>query len=127
MSVPVIGVAVEGRATAEAIRGIAAALETALASYERFTVLFDRRAMTAPTADGRAELQRWAVDDLPRLRGRCVGWADVFDARRAASLERAAEAPNAHHAGTHPVGGYPQRTFTDVAAARRWLSETPPR
>ncbi len=109
----VLHAAITGRATGPAIDAFADALHTAVDTAGPFAVLFDRRAMTAPTADGRAALDRWAATLAPRLTGRCAAWADLFDPRRAASLARAAT--------SHRPGPYPQRTFTDPAAARTWI------
>ncbi len=109
----VLYAAVTGRATGPAIDTFADALRVGLDAPGHFGVLFDRRAMTAPTADGRDALTRWGEDLTPRLAGRCAAWADLFDERRAASLDRA---------GTdHRPGPYPQRTFTNPADARDWI------
>lgn len=109
-------VVVTGRATGAVVDAFADTLRTAATEDRPLLVLFDRRAMTAPTEEGRAALARWPAEVLPVLAGRCTGWADLFDERRAASLARA---------GTnHEPGPYPQRTFTDPAAARTWLLST---
>jgi hypothetical protein len=105
-------VAIDGRVTAQAVAGFRDALEAAVAAGVPFAVLFDRRSMTAPTAEGRDALLRWSAELLPRLHPLCVAWADVFDARRAAALQRS---------GGHAEHGYPQRTFASVAEAERWL------
>jgi hypothetical protein len=109
-------VTVTGRATGPVVESFADTLRAAAAEPGPLLVLFDRRAMTAPTEEGRSALERWPAEVLPVLAGRCTGWADVFDERRAASLARA---------GTrHEPGPYPQRTFSDPAAARDWLLST---
>jgi len=108
-------VAIDGRVTAEAVGGLRAALEDALAAGRPFAVLFDRRAMTGPTPEGRAALLRWSAELLPRLHPACAAWADVLDERRAASVERA------DGGGARPDHGYPRRTFSSTAEAERWL------
>ncbi len=111
-----VEVAVVGRATGDAVEGIRAPLEDALARARPFAVLFDRSRMTALTPDGRAALSRWEAELTPRLASWCVAWADVYDERRGASLLRARErfAPTA--------SPYPQDLFVDRAAALAWLA-----
>ncbi len=53
---------------------------------------------------------------LPRLDGRCLAWADVFDSRRFASLAASGEHDNGR--------AYPQRTFDDLTEARGWATST---
>jgi hypothetical protein len=103
---------IDGRVTPEAIDGLARAVQDLLDGDGPFAVVFDRRAMTAPTPDGRRALQDWATT-LPRLAGRCAAWADVLDDRRAGNLARAG---SADRSGLP----YPQRTFTDPDEAREW-------
>lgn len=117
-------VAVVGRLTPESLASLAGCLDQALAGEGPFAVLFDRRGMTAPTPAGRRALQRWAVRTMPRLPGRCAAWADVLGERRAGSLARARGVDGRGHEGAAagPSSGYPQRTFTDEAAARVWVT-----
>ncbi len=114
----VVGIA--GRATGAAVGALRSVLEEALDRGERFTVLFDRSRLTAATADGRAELERWSQELTPRLGHGCLAWADLYDERRAASLARAAATQG------ESALPYPHRTFGDVAEARRWLATFAP-
>ncbi len=117
-----VELAVVGRATGEAVEGIRAPLEGALAQARPFAVLFDRSRMTALTPDGRDALSRWEAELTPRLASWCVAWADVYDERRGASLLRARERAEP---GASP---YPQDLFVDRAAALAWLADRlPPR
>ena len=120
----VLDVKIEGRVTPEAIGMFREALIEALGTGGAFTVCFDRSSMTGTTREGRAALQQWAEEYLPQLAGRCLGWADVYDARRAASLANAAAVRGSAPAAAdedHPAPAYPQETFGDLAEARRWL------
>lgn len=113
---PVVRLRVDGRVTGTAVAALTGALRKAVGTGEAYVVLFDRRAMTAPTKEGRDALRKWSTL-MPEVAAGCAGWADVYDTRRAASLRAAG------HTGTE-FGGYPQRLFDDVAAAERWLAET---
>jgi hypothetical protein len=104
--------AITGRVTGEAVAGLRAALEEALGSGRPFGVVLDRRAMSAPTPEGRAALATWGEALLPRLAGACAAWADVYDERRAASLARA---------GDRGSPGYPRRTFACPTEAESWV------
>lgn len=106
---------IDGRVTVDAITALARPLDALLADGRPFAVVFDRRAMTAPTAEGRQALADWAARTLPRLAGVCVAWADVLDERRIASLARA----GGEHRDHLP---YPQRTFADPDEARAWAA-----
>lgn len=105
-------VALVGRLTAADIGLVSAALVAA--DGRRFGVVLDRRLLGAPTAGGRAALERWAAEDLPAHVPAIAAWADVFDERRYRSLTRAGE--DEDHGP-----GYPQRTFADHAAAVAWV------
>lgn len=120
----VLDVKIEGRVTPEAIGMFRDAVVEALGTDGPFAICFDRSTMTATTKEGRAALLRWAAEGLPLLAGRCVGWADVYDARRAASLANAAAARGSgpeSEDDDHPAPAYPQQTFGDLAEARSWL------
>jgi hypothetical protein len=121
----VVVVTVEGRVTREAMEVFGAALTHALATERPFAVLFDRRAMTATTKEGRVAVEQWAAEFLPRLAGPCRAWADLFDVRRAASLARASarRAEDDQDSPPDTGAGYPQRTFDDASAARTWLRD----
>ncbi|MET7950780.1 hypothetical protein [Micromonospora sp. NPDC005324] len=113
---PVVELMIEGRVTESAIASFAAALRTALDQHEFFVVVFDRTRMTAPTAPGRAALIEMAETLMPRLDGRCLAWADVYDTRRYTSIA---------NAGEHDTGrAYPQRTWDDINSARAWVLTT---
>jgi hypothetical protein len=114
----ILEIKIDGRVTAEAIEGFRHALADALGEGGPFAVCFDRSSMTAVTKDGRAALERWAAEYLPQLAGRCHGWADVYDQRRAASLTNAA-VRNGHRSAAEPA--YPQQVFADADVARDWL------
>ncbi|MGY1695420.1 MULTISPECIES: hypothetical protein [unclassified Geodermatophilus] len=107
----VLHVALVGRLTAADVELVATAVGSA---GDRFGVVLDRRRLGAPTAEGRAALERWAAEDLPARVPAIAAWADVFDERRYRSLTRDGEA-----AGHGP--GYPQRTFADPEAALTWV------
>lgn len=111
-----VRLSITGRATGDAVEGIRAQVEAALARGEPFAVRFDRSRMTALTPDGRQALERWEVELTPRLPAWCRAWADVYDERRAASLLRAEQRrPSAERSP------YPQGVFADPAEADRWL------
>lgn len=121
----VLRVAIEGRVTGQAISTFEALLEAALADGSPYAVLFDRRAMTAPTAEGRAALDRWADTLMPRVAATCAGWADVYDERRARSFRSALEAAAAATSGDdeRPADppAYPHELFDDMTVAETWL------
>lgn len=104
-------VALVGRLTAADVGLLAAALE---AAGPRVGVVLDRRQLGAPTAEGRAALERWAAEELPGRVPAVVAWADVLDERRYRSLTR-----NGPDDGRGP--GYPQRTYADHDAAVAWV------
>jgi hypothetical protein len=104
--------ALVGRLTAGDIDLVADALDRA--GGRRFGVVLDRRLLGAPTAEGRAALERWAAEELPAHVPAIAAWADVFDARRYHSLTR-----QGGEDGHGP--GYPQRTFADHDAAVAWV------
>jgi hypothetical protein len=108
-------VAVVGRPTPESLEPLARRLDQALEGEASFAVLFDRRAMTAPTPEARTALEQWAQRTMPRLPGRCAAWADVLDERGAGSLARARGVDGRADQDAEPdlSHGYPQRTFTD--------------
>ncbi|MGY1714043.1 hypothetical protein ACI78R_06270 [Geodermatophilus sp. SYSU D01106] len=109
----VLQVALVGRLTAEHIGLIVTALSSA---GVRFGVVLDRRLLGAPTAQGRAALERWAAEDLPVHVPAIAAWADVLDERRYRSLTR-------DGASDDHGPGYPQRTFDDHDAAVAWVRE----
>jgi hypothetical protein len=101
---------IDGRITPESLGPLTGGVDALLLDGRPFAVVFDRRAMTAPTPDGRRVLEEWAARTMPRMPGRCVAWADVLDERRARSLAGSGRA----------APPYPQRTFTDPDEARAW-------
>ncbi len=103
--------ALVGRLTAADIDLVAQAVG---AGGPRFGVVFDRRLLGAPTAEGRAALDRWAAEDLPAHVPAIAAWADVLDERRHRSLTRDGQQESRG-------AGYPQRTFTDPGAALAWV------
>jgi hypothetical protein len=107
----VLHLALVGRLTAGDVELVADAVRSA---DGRFGVVLDRRRLGAPTADGRAALERWAAEDLPAHVPAIAAWADVLDARRYRSLTR-----DGGQQGHGP--GYPQRTFADHDAAVAWV------
>ena len=110
--------AVTGRVTADAVRGMAAQVWSRIERGERFLVLFDRSAMTAPTAEGRAAVEALFAQ-WDRIAPHVVGWADVFDERRAQSLAGAqVDDEDDEHGDDLP---YPHQLFGDADDARRWL------
>lgn len=127
---PWLRVAIVGRVTGEAIAAFEAALERAVARPEPYVVLFDRRAMTGPTKEGREALDRWGESIMPRVAATCAGWADVYDERRAAAFRNAAVATEgtdqeADREGEDEAPGpaYPHQLFDDHAAATAWLAD----
>ncbi|MGL5861422.1 MAG: hypothetical protein ACRCY9_09230 [Phycicoccus sp.] len=116
-------VAIVGRVTRSAVDEFARHLRDAVAEGRPYVVVFDRSAMTAPTADGRTALEAWEDELMPAVARTVVGWADVYDARRATALQAS------DHGGAD--AGYPHRIFDDLTAARAWCREllttpTPP-
>ncbi len=107
----VLHLALVGRLTAADIDPVAQAVG---AGGRRFGVVFDRRLLGAPTAGGRAALERWAAEDLPAHVPAIAAWADVLDERRHRSLTRDGQRESRR-------AGYPQRTFTDPGAALAWV------
>lgn len=116
-----VELAVSGRITAEAVEQMAGQVWPRIERGERFLVLFDRSEMTAPTAEGRAAVEelygRW-----DRIAPHVIGWADVYDARRASSLAGAEPEEDDDHGDALP---YPHELFSDVEAARSWLRGLP--
>ncbi len=112
----IVRLAVTGRATGEAVEGLRASLEEALSGRRPFAVLFDRSRMTALTPEGRAALERWDAELTPRLPAWCVAWADVYDERRARSLQRGRDGR-----GRSAEAPYPQEIFDTATLAERWL------
>lgn len=120
MSVPpIVNLRIVGRITATSVRDFSDPLRACLADGRPFRALFDRRAVSAPTPEGRAALAELYVD-WAAVAELVVAWADVYDPRRAASLERArlARAERGQERSGPP---YPHRVFDDLAAARAWL------
>ncbi|MGY1668078.1 hypothetical protein [Geodermatophilus sp. SYSU D00696] len=107
----VLHLALVGRLTAADVDLVAGALRSA---GGRVGVVLDRRRLGAPTAEGRAALERWAAEELPAHVPAIAAWADVFDERRYRSLTR-----DGQDEGHGP--GYPQRTFADHDAALAWV------
>jgi hypothetical protein len=107
-------VAIVGRVTKPVVDDFADVLRDAVDDGKPYVVLFDRSSMTAPTADGRTALATWEDDLMPAVARTVTGWADVYDARRAATL----------HAQGHDStdSAYPHRIFDDVDRARSWLA-----
>ena len=116
---PVVELSIVGRITASSVRGFTDPLRARLTAGQPFRALFDRRAVSAPTPEGRAALAELYVD-WDALAALVVAWADVYDPRRAASLERARQARAARGAPRTPPP-YPHHVFDDLAAARAWL------
>lgn len=118
---PVVDLSIVGRITATSVRGFSEPLRRCVAEGRPFRALFDRRAVSAPTAEGREALSalylEWA--DVAEL---VVAWADVYDPRRAASLERARQT-RAERGSPRPGPPYPHRVFDDLDLARRWLEQ----
>ena len=114
---------VDGRITAASALGFTGPLRSCLAAGRPFLALFDRRTISAPTPDGRAALEE-LYRDWPAVAGLVLAWADVYDERRARSLERARRAREA--AGTQVGPAYPYRLFDDLGAARDWLAGVGP-
>lgn len=110
---------IAGRITPASLGGFRAPLEAAVDAGRPFTVLYDRREVGAPTAEGRAALyafyERW--DEVAAL---VVAWADVWDPRRERSLRRAAQA-RAEAGRERPRPPYPHAAFACVDEARSWL------
>jgi hypothetical protein len=105
-------VALVGRLSAADVDLVATALDSA--DGRRVGVVLDRRRLGAPTAEGRAALERWAAEELPAHVPAIAAWADVLDERRYRSLTR-----DGGEEGHGP--GYPQRTFADHDAAVAWV------
>lgn len=110
--------AVVGRVTGDVAEQTAAELWTAVHAGRPFTVLYDRRRLTAPTRAGRQALAGWGEELLPALGECCLAWADVQDERRACSLRRAGY-PDAPQRSPY---GYWVNRCTDVQEARAWLA-----
>ncbi|MGL4177058.1 MAG: hypothetical protein ACRCSN_13365 [Dermatophilaceae bacterium] len=101
--------------TKMAVDEFARHLRDAIADDQPYVVVFDRSAMTAPTADGRAALEQWEHELMPEVARTITGWADVYDTRRAETLQQS------DRGGAD--AGYPHRIFDDLAAARSWCRE----
>ncbi|MGL5819275.1 MAG: hypothetical protein ACRCYR_17055 [Phycicoccus sp.] len=108
-------VAIVGRVTKPAVDEFARHLREAITAGEPYVVVFDRSAMTAPTADGRTALEAWEDELMPEVARTVTGWADVYDSRRARALQES------DRGGAD--AGYPHRIFDDPAAARSWCRE----
>ncbi len=119
----ILDLRIDGRITAASVDALATPLFAAVDRAAPFAVLFDRRTMTAPTADGREALEA-AFARWEGVEAHCVAWADLLDERRAGSLARAtAAAAEAGEPEPHDhEHAYPQQTFTDEPAARAWLA-----
>lgn len=122
---PVVELRIVGRITPTSVREFTDPLRDCLARERPFRALFDRRAVSAPTDDGRAALTELYAD-WARLAPLVVAWADVYDPRRAASLARARQA-RAERGDERPGPAYPHRVFDDLADARAWLDAVPAR
>ena len=120
MSVPpVVELRIDGRITATSVLSFTEPLRACGAAGQPFRALFDRRSVSAPTPCGRAALDELYAE-WDRLAALVVAWADVYDVRRAASLERARQARLAR-GDRRPGPAYPHRVFDDLDAARAWL------
>ena len=116
---PVVELRIDGRITTASALSFTQPLRACLATGQPFRALFDRRSVSAPTSGGRAALTD-LYTEWDRLAALVVAWADVYDVRRAASLERARQARLAR-GDRRPGPAYPHRVFDDLGAARAWL------